>query len=85
MRISGDPVERQLTFCVAPIDRLKPDLNGVHDVDPVNAVGMIAARLHRDNRYEGVSGRTEPRYEIRSFDELVPVLEQDFGLVLPPP
>lgn len=58
--------------------------NPLHDVDPVNSVGMLPVRLHRDNRFEGVSGRTKPRYEIRTFDELVPVLEKDFGLVLPP-
>jgi len=58
--------------------------NPLHDVDPVNAVGMIPVRLHRDNRFAGVTGASAPRYEIRSFDELVPVLEKDFGLVLPP-
>jgi putative hydrolase of the HAD superfamily len=58
--------------------------NPLHDVDPVNALGMISVRLHRDNRFEGVQGHTRPRYEIGAFDELVPVLEQDFGLVLPP-
>ncbi|MBM3984155.1 MAG: HAD-IA family hydrolase [Planctomycetes bacterium] len=58
--------------------------NPLHDVDPVNALGMVSVRLHRDNRFEGVQGRTRPRYEIGAFDELVPVLEQDFGLVLPP-
>ena len=58
--------------------------NPLHDIDPVNALGMIAVRLHRDNRFEGVQGRTRPRYEIRAFDELVPVLERDFDLVLPP-
>jgi hypothetical protein len=41
-------------------------------------------RLHRDNRFAGVNRASKPRYEIRSFDELVPVLEKDFGLVLPP-
>jgi len=58
--------------------------NPLHDIDPVNAVGMIPVRLHRDNRFEGLQGRTQPRYEIRSFEELVPVLGQDFGIVLPP-
>ena len=58
--------------------------NPLHDVDPVNAVGMIPVRLHRDNRFAGVTGASKARYEIRSFDELVPVLEKDFGLVLPP-
>lgn len=58
--------------------------NPLHDIDPVNALGMISVRLHRDNRFEGVQGRTRPRYEIGAFDQLVPVLEQDFGLALPP-
>jgi putative hydrolase of the HAD superfamily len=58
--------------------------NPLHDVDPVNAVGMISVRLLRDNRFEGVGSQSRPRYEIRAFDELVPVLEKDFGIVLPP-
>ena len=58
--------------------------NPLHDVDPVNAVGMIPVRLHRDTRHEGLVGQSKPRYDIRTFDELVPVLEKDFGLVLPP-
>ena len=55
----------------------------LHDVDPCNAAGLIPVRIHRDNRFEGVRGKTEPRYEIHALEELVPVLESDFGLVLP--
>jgi putative hydrolase of the HAD superfamily len=69
---------------LAPVEVMYIGDNPLHDIDPVNAVGMIPVRLLRDNRFDGVAGRTKPRYEIRSFDELVPVLEQDFGLVLPP-
>jgi len=58
--------------------------NPLHDVDPVNAVGMIPVRLLRDNRFEGVASKTKARYEIHTFDELVPVLEKDFGIALPP-
>jgi putative hydrolase of the HAD superfamily len=58
--------------------------NPLHDVDPVNAVGMIPVRLLRDNRFEGLTGKTKARYEIHTFDELVPVLEKDFGIALPP-
>jgi len=54
------------------------------DIDPVNSLGMISVRLHRSNRYEGVQGKTQPRYEIQSLDELVPVLEKDCGITLPP-
>jgi FMN phosphatase YigB (HAD superfamily) len=55
----------------------------VHDIDPVNSLGMISVRIHRDNRFEGVQGKTAPRYEIRSFEDLVPILAEDFGIQLP--
>ena len=55
----------------------------LHDVDPCNAAGLIPVRIHRDNRFEGLQGRTSPRYEIHSLEELVPVLEGDFGIALP--
>jgi FMN phosphatase YigB (HAD superfamily) len=55
----------------------------LHDVDPVNSLGMISVRTHRDNRFEGLQGKTVPRFEIRSFEDLVPILGEEFGITLP--
>jgi len=54
-----------------------------HDVDPTNEVGMISVLIHRDGRHASEQGKTSPRYEIDSLDELVPVLVEDFGIRLP--
>jgi putative hydrolase of the HAD superfamily len=57
--------------------------NPLADIDPTNAVGMISVRIRRENRHADVDGRTKPRYEIRSFQDLVPILAEDFGNPLP--
>ncbi len=57
--------------------------NPAHDIDPVNALGMVSVRIHRNNRFEGRTGATEPRYTIGSFEDLVPILAEDFDTVLP--
>jgi putative hydrolase of the HAD superfamily len=57
--------------------------NPAHDIDPVNSLGMISVRIHRDNRFEGLTGKTAPRFEIRSFEDLVPILSEEFGITLP--
>jgi len=54
-----------------------------HDIDPTNALGMISVLIHRDGRHGSEQGATQPRYEIDSLDELVPVLVEDFGIRLP--
>ena len=53
------------------------------DIDPVNQIGMISVRILRDNRFAGQSGATEPRFTIKNFDDLVPILDGEFGIVLP--
>ncbi|MGQ0554190.1 MAG: HAD-IA family hydrolase [Planctomycetota bacterium] len=57
--------------------------NPLNDIDPTNAIGMASVRVHRDSRHAGVTGKTKPRFEIKSFDELPPILEQEFGIALP--
>lgn len=53
-----------------------------HDVDPPNSLGMVTVRSRRGTRHAGSEGKTSPRYEIQSFDELRPHLAEDFGLSL---
>ena len=72
------------TLGLVPAEVMYVGDNPTHDIDPVNSLGMISVRLHRDNRHEGVAGVTAARHEIRSLAELVPILEQDYGVVLPP-
>jgi FMN phosphatase YigB (HAD superfamily) len=57
--------------------------NPLSDVDPVNRIGMISARILRDNRFAGQTGQTPPRYTISSFDDLVPILAEEFDIRLP--
>lgn len=57
--------------------------NPLSDVDPVNHIGMISVRILRENRFTGQQGQTQPRYTIGNFDDLVPILADEFGIRLP--
>lgn len=57
--------------------------NPISDVDPVNHIGMISTRILRENRFTGQQGQSQPRYTIKTFDDLVPILADEFGLRLP--
>jgi len=57
--------------------------NPLSDIDPVNQIGMISVRILRDNRFAGQTGQTQPRYTISSFDDLVPILAEEFDIRLP--
>lgn len=54
--------------------------NPTRDIDPPNHIGMVTVRIRKGGKYDEAEGKTAPRYEIRSFDELVPLLERDFLL-----
>ena len=54
--------------------------NPESDIDPANQIGMITIRVRRDGKYNHLEGKTKPRYEIGNFDELLPLLEQDYLL-----
>lgn len=56
--------------------------NPMHDIDPANDLGMHTARVHRENRFKGVRGRTDANYDIESLGELVGPLADDFGLAV---
>jgi putative hydrolase of the HAD superfamily len=55
-----------------------------HDIDPCNELGIVTVRCRRGRRSKDSSGKTEPRYEIESFDELVEILRRDFKIKVPP-
>lgn len=54
--------------------------NPMHDVDPANEVGMHTARIHHENRFKGICGRSKPDYDIQALSDLVPVLARDFDI-----
>lgn len=57
--------------------------NPFQDIDPCNALGMVTVRSRRGTRHDAAVGRTEPSYEIATFDELAPILARDFGVAVP--
>lgn len=67
---------------LAPDEALYVGDNPMHDIDPANEVGMHTARVHRENRFKGVRGRTDANYDIQSLSDLEGPLERDFGLTI---
>ena len=57
--------------------------NPVQDIDPCNEIGIVTVRSRRGTRLKDAAGRTEPRYEIASFEEIPALLERDFGIRVP--
>ena len=57
--------------------------NPAQDIDPCNELGIVTVRSRRGTRLKDASGKTEPRYEITTLDELPPILERDFGIRIP--
>jgi putative hydrolase of the HAD superfamily len=54
--------------------------NPLTDIDPANDVGMITVLCRRGGKHEALRGRTRPRHTIRTFVELLRILEQHYGL-----
>jgi putative hydrolase of the HAD superfamily len=50
------------------------------DIDPANAVGMITVLCQRGGKHGNLRGRTRPRHTIRGFDELLRLLERNYGV-----
>ena len=57
----------------------------VLDIDPCNELGIVTVRSRRVTRHKDIDGKTAPRYEITSFEELAALLERDFGIRPPSP
>jgi putative hydrolase of the HAD superfamily len=56
--------------------------NPLMDVDPPNSIGMITVHCRRESRSKDVRGATEPRHVISSFDDLAPILRDEFDIPL---
>lgn len=69
---------------VAPHEVMYVGDNPLMDIDPCNELGIVTVRSRRGTRHKDVVGRTKPRYEITTFDDLPPILERDFGVSVPP-
>lgn len=54
--------------------------NPSKDIDPAKEAGMITVLQKRGGKYEGVSGRTRPDYEVRNFNDLLGIIEKDFEI-----
>ena len=54
--------------------------NPINDIDPPNRIGMITVRNRRSGRYLDSQGKTEPKYEIHNFWDLLDLLREDFEL-----
>ncbi len=50
------------------------------DIDPANEVGMVTVLCRRGGKYEHLRGRTRPRHTIRGFNELLRLLEKNYGI-----
>ena len=57
--------------------------NPTHDIDPANQVGMVTVRSRRETRHATREGATQANYEIQSFDQIIELLQQDFGIQVP--
>jgi len=58
--------------------------NPKNDIDPPNRLGMTTVRMRRSGKYRDIEGETQPRYEVKHFDELAEILARDFGFFAPP-
>jgi putative hydrolase of the HAD superfamily len=65
---------------VRPEEAMYVGDNATTDVDPANAIGMVTVLCRRGGKYEGCVGRTRPRHAIRSFQELLAILEKSYGV-----
>lgn len=52
----------------------------VKDIDPANEIGMITARIRRDNRCATLEGQSRADYEIKDFDDLEEIVKRDFKI-----
>lgn len=70
-------------FGIDPREVMYVGDNPTQDVDPAVSLGMIAVRVRRaDTRCDVLEGKSRPRYDVRSLDELAGHLAADFGLPL---
>jgi putative hydrolase of the HAD superfamily len=68
---------------VAPAETMYVGDNPLQDIDPCNELGIVTVRSRRGTRLKDAAGKSAPRYEISSFEELPPLLKRDFGISVP--
>lgn len=49
----------------------------VRDIDAANAAGLVTVLMNRAGHYAGVAGRTQPRYRVGNFLELMDILARE--------
>ncbi len=69
---------------VEPTEVMYVGDNPLQDVDPCNTLGIVTVRSRRGTRHKDAVGKTAPRYEITTFDELIEILRRDFAVRVPP-
>ena len=57
--------------------------NPTHDIDPCNRLGIATVRCRRGTRHSDVEGETKADHEIQSFEDLLAILEREFGMEIP--
>jgi putative hydrolase of the HAD superfamily len=54
--------------------------NPRHDIDPPNAIGMLAVRMRRGGKHYNDEGDTQPLREVQNFWDLLDFLKQEFDI-----
>jgi putative hydrolase of the HAD superfamily len=68
------------TMQISPAQAMYVGDNPINDIDPPNRVGMVTVRVKRGGKYAALIGKTEADYEIKTFRELLEILQKDFGV-----
>lgn len=67
---------------VLPAEAMYVGDHPTHDVDAANAAGLITVWNRREGKHLDVQGRTEPRYVVFNFWDLLDLIEQEMGVAL---
>lgn len=67
---------------VWPAEAMYVGDNAPNDIDPPNELGMATVLVNREGKYAEAKGQTEPDHIIESFDQLLKILQGDYGTVL---
>ena len=67
---------------VAPHEAMMIGDHPAADIDPPKRIGMFTCRMRRSGKHLHSEGARDPDHEIRSFWELLDILEREFGIVV---
>ena len=51
------------------------------DIDPAHEAGLLTCLRRGEGKHGAAEGRHEPDFEVEALDELIPILEERFGVV----